>query len=105
MQSTKRFGIVLFVVVAAVPVCAWAEVQRASKISAPVYYEDLMLVITTDDGAAAIQFTDVLDIKDEKEICSGVGYRYRFLHKDHAKELDGSWPCLRDPRRQDQSVR
>jgi hypothetical protein len=52
-----------------------------AKISAPVVYEDLMLIVSTSDGVAAIAFG--------KEIEQGVTYRYRLLLKGAEKERSG----------------
>ena len=51
-----------------------------APISAPIVYENLMLVLSNEDGAAAIAFTT--------EIEYGVKYRYRYLPK-HGKEETG----------------
>src|SRR5262249_47465014 len=52
-----------------------------AKISAPVVYEDLMLIVSTRDGVAAFTFG--------KEIEEGVTYRYRLLLKGAEKERSG----------------
>jgi hypothetical protein len=51
------------------------------KVSAPVVYEGLMLVVTTKDGVAAFAFG--------KEVPRGVGYRWRFLPAGGGKEQSG----------------
>ena len=63
--------------------------ERLYSISAPVVYKDLLLVVTSEHGVAAIEFTELIDIQNEEEVLQGIGYRFRFLHKDHAKELSG----------------
>ena len=50
-------------------------------ISAPVAYEDLMLVLSTKDGIAAVAFG--------KEVEKGVTYRYRFVPQGKEKEESG----------------
>jgi tetratricopeptide (TPR) repeat protein len=52
----------------------------ASAVSAPIVYEELMLVLSNEDGAAAITFAH--------EIKRGVMYRYRYLTK-YGKEESG----------------
>jgi len=47
---------------------------RKGDISAPVGYKDLMLVITTADGACAVVFGNRIEM--------GVTYKYRFESKD-----------------------
>jgi hypothetical protein len=51
------------------------------KIAAPVVYEELMLILSTKEGNAAIAFG--------KDIEEGVTYRYRFLRKGADKESTG----------------
>jgi hypothetical protein len=51
------------------------------KLSAPVVYEDLMLILSTRDGVAAVVFVE--------DIVEGVAYRYRFLAKGTEKEQTG----------------
>jgi tetratricopeptide (TPR) repeat protein len=52
-----------------------------ATISAPVVYKELMLVLSDEEGVAAIAFTS--------EIEYGVKYRYRYLPK-HGKEESGT---------------
>jgi hypothetical protein len=52
-----------------------------AKVSAPVVYEDLMLVVSTKDGVAAVVFG--------KEIEEGVTYRYRLLLKGAETDRSG----------------
>jgi hypothetical protein len=52
-----------------------------AKVSAPVVYQDLMLIVSTRDGVAAVAFG--------KEIEEGVTYRYRLLLKGAEKERSG----------------
>jgi hypothetical protein len=61
------------------------EVEPAPReIPAPVAYKDLMLVLVTKDGAAAVIFND--PAADGSE----VGYSYRFQSRDGKTKLDGS---------------
>jgi hypothetical protein len=53
----------------------------AEKQSAPVVYEDLMLILSTRDGVAAVVFG--------KDLEEGVTYRYRYLPKGTEKEQSG----------------
>src|SRR5438045_3768355 len=52
-----------------------------TPISAPVLYKDLMLIIATKEGIAAVVFGD--------EVEKGVNYRFRFLPADSDKEQAG----------------
>jgi hypothetical protein len=54
------------------------------EISAPVAYKDLMLVLVTKDGAAAVVFND--PAADGSE----VGYRYRYESRDGKTKLEGA---------------
>lgn len=51
------------------------------RISAPIFYKDLMLILASKEGVVAIIFT--------KEIHHGVHYQYRFLEKASKKEIFG----------------
>jgi hypothetical protein len=56
-------------------------VTPPDRISAPVFYDGQMLVLTTDDGVAAVAFG--------KEIDQGVRYRFRYLPANGGKEESG----------------
>jgi hypothetical protein len=59
---------------------AWAEPAAApQKMSAPVVYKDLMLIISTKEGVAVVVFGE--------EVENGVTYRYRFLPSEAGKEV------------------
>ena len=53
-------------------------------ISAPVHYEDTILIVTTKQGVAAIQFTEPIDSEGR----TGMEYRYRF-REEGKEELTG----------------
>jgi len=62
---------------------AAAESARTEgDISAPASYKDLMLVLTTAEGAAAVIFT----VERER----GVSYRFRYQSKDGTKHATGA---------------
>jgi hypothetical protein len=82
------FGFVLLTALAAVRGFA---ADTPEKISAPVVYKNLMLILTTNDGVAAIAFG--------KEIDEGVTYRYRFLPKNGEKETSGEGKVFEKYRR------
>jgi hypothetical protein len=63
----------------AVFLCAQA---RADDISAPLAYKDLMLIVTSSDGGAAIVFTENAE--------DGVGYRFRYESRDGKTKRDGT---------------
>jgi hypothetical protein len=63
----------------------------AEKISAPVVYEDLMLVLSTSQGVAAVAFG--------KEVEEGVTYRYRFLPAGTGAEETGQGKVVEKYRR------
>lgn len=65
--------------VAPVPAGAGAP---AADVSAPVYYEHLMPVFVTKEGAAAVVFHDPDD--------DGVGYKFRYESADGAKKFSGA---------------
>jgi hypothetical protein len=79
---TNALGLVLSALLlpAQAPAPAPAPAAR-EKVSAPVVYEGLMLVVTTKDGVAAFAFG--------KEVPRGVGYRWRFLPAGGGKEQSG----------------
>jgi len=56
--------------------------RRDGDISAPVVYEDLMLVLANGDGAAAVVFTNPTE--------RGVSYRFRYESRDGMKNTSGA---------------
>src|SRR5262245_56811315 len=56
--------------------------RRDGDISAPVVYEDLMLVLASGDGAAAVVFTNPTE--------RGVSYRFRYESRDGMKNTSGA---------------
>src|SRR5262245_12348708 len=56
--------------------------RRDGDISAPVVYEDLMLVLASGDGAAAVVFTNPTE--------RGVSYRFRYESRDGMKNTTGA---------------
>lgn len=98
LQISLRSLLILMLVAACV--CFWAR-QRTDRwpvmpgsvletggLSAPLVYEDLMLVVTDAHGAAAVVFAD--EIENERFKVKGVGYRYRYESKDGKTILSGS---------------
>lgn len=64
--------------------------RRPPKVTAPVVYKDLMLVLVTKDGAAAVAFTEVFDEETsdtEKRYC--VKYRFRYESRDGKTHKSG----------------
>lgn len=55
-------------------------------ISAPVRYQETMLIAVTSDGVAAIVF----DVKDAKLVNKSARYRYRYLKDATSKEVSGT---------------
>jgi hypothetical protein len=53
----------------------------AEKLSAPVVYADVLLILSSEDGVAAVLF--------DKDLEQGVSYRYRFLPKGTDPEQTG----------------
>jgi hypothetical protein len=51
------------------------------RLSAPVVYENLMLVVTGKEGVAAIDFL--------RPVPEGIRYRWRYLPNDGAEEVQG----------------
>ncbi|MBL9162077.1 MAG: hypothetical protein JNL18_04965 [Planctomycetaceae bacterium] len=51
-------------------------------ISAPVHYEDSILIVTTKQGVAAIQFTKPID----NEGRTGLEYQYRFFEEGKTEQ-------------------
>ena len=76
---------------AALPAVRGFAADTPEKISAPVVYQNLMLILTTNDGVAAVAFG--------KEIDEGVTYRYRFLPKGAEKEESGEGKVFEKYRR------
>ena len=60
-----------------------------SELSAPVVYQDLMLILTTPKGAAAVVFTDTFEEEIDGETHYGVGYRFRYESADGKEKLSG----------------
>ena len=58
------------------------NVDTADRVTAPVVYEDLVLVLASDEGVAAIVFTDKL-----KE---GRAYKFRYESKDGKTKKAGT---------------
>jgi len=56
--------------------------SEPGRVTAPVVYEDLLLVLASADGVAAVVFTD----KVEK----GIRYRYRYESKDRRTQQTGN---------------
>ena len=88
--SAKRCCFTALLVATACSSIFAQEKKPAPRISAPVYYEDMMLVVVTETGVAAIKFTDRVEFQNEKGNCDGIKYRYRFLLKERPKELTGT---------------
>lgn len=82
-----RLGILL--VGFSLPLVMRAEPKNRERISAPVYYEDLMLVVTTDDGVAAIDFLSEINTRKKDKTHLGIEYRFRFLPRGKPDELTG----------------
>jgi hypothetical protein len=49
--------------------------RAANHVAAPVHYEDTILIVSTKQGVAALQFTKPIDSDGR----TGLEYRYRFL--------------------------
>lgn len=65
--------------------------DNSGRISAPVVYRDLMLIVVTNEGVAAIVF----DEKDPKTSRSGSArYRFRFLKNAESAEVTGTGMVL-----------
>lgn len=58
-------------------------------VTAPVMYKDMMLILVTSDGAAAIVFTDVTEAPDGKSV-NRVVYRFRYESRDGKTKTSGS---------------
>jgi hypothetical protein len=58
------------------------QAENVRRISAPIVYEDLMLVLGNAEGAAAVIFTE--------RIGRGKGYRFRYESKDGKKSFSGT---------------
>jgi hypothetical protein len=69
----KLATLVSLALVAAV-VHAGGTGRKEGDISAPVVYKELMLVLSNDDGAAAVVFTEAID--------RGIKYKFRYESKD-----------------------
>src|SRR5262245_17288526 len=73
---------------AAVPVGRAAPLPRGTApepdVAAPVLYQDLMLVLVTKDGAAAVIFDGANERGDQ------VGYSFRYESADGKKKLSGT---------------
>jgi hypothetical protein len=63
-------------------ISAITDVDTADRVTAPVVYRDLMLVLASDQGVAAIVFTDKL-----KE---GRAYKFRYESKDGKTKKTGT---------------
>lgn len=59
--------------------------ELLEQVSAPVIYEDLMLIISDADGVAAVVFTDRFD----ENLKAGVNFRYRYESNDGETKLEG----------------
>src|SRR5262245_30645620 len=57
------------------------EAVQQRELSAPVVYKNLMLIIQTKDGVAAVDFLDAIE--------RGVTYRFRFLPDRGSMEVRG----------------
>ena len=55
---------------------------RNERVAAPVVYHDLVLIVSTKAGVAAIDF--------DKAIENGITYRYRFCPTDTVEEQNGT---------------
>ena len=63
-----------------------ASNDNSGPISAPVQYRDMMLIVVTDDGVAAVVFQE----KDPKLINKSARYRFRFLKDAESEEITGA---------------
>lgn len=63
--------------------------KKSGPVSAPIHYQDLMLVISTKDHVLAIVFEDEIDSRsaDGSVIEKGVKYRSRSWSRKHTKEV------------------
>ena len=62
--------------------------QEEEPVAAPVVYKDLVVVISTSDGVAAVAFDE--EIRDAANKQFGVNYRYRCQPKGDKKEESGT---------------
>lgn len=62
------------------------RVAPVQDVSAPVVYTDLMLVLVTKEGAAAVVFSDPLE--------NGVSYKFRYESADGKTKLSGEGKVL-----------
>ena len=66
--------------------------MEPNHIAAPVHYEDTILVVTTKQGVAAIQFTKPIDSDGR----TGLEYQYRFLEEGKEEETGKGDVFVRD---------
>ncbi len=78
----KSFGLAVALCVGHGLISAAETGRKNGDISAPLSYKDLMLVVTTGDGAAAVVFTE--------EAERGVGYRFRYQSRDGKIQTPGA---------------
>ncbi len=64
--------------------------DNSGLIGASFSYRDTMLIVTTDDGVAAIVFQE----KDPKLSMTSVKYRFRFLKNAESEEIMGAGTVL-----------
>ena len=67
----------------------WRQLPK-DRMDALVYYEDTMLILTTQQGAAAVVFEKPFEEADRRGIC----YRYRFQPAGGGKEQTGNGELL-----------
>jgi hypothetical protein len=68
------------------PITGVKEVDTEDRVAAPVYYKDQMLVLATDQGVAAVVFTD----KVKEGAKEGRKYKFRYESKDGKTKESGT---------------
>jgi len=89
MSSGTRMAVVAVFLLATCGASGQVKLESAppkgselGRVSAPLVYEKLMLVLATADGVTAIVFTDKVE--------NGVGYKFRYESADGKKRETGT---------------
>jgi hypothetical protein len=73
----------------ALSVAANQNDREAERMSAPVVYKDLMLILSDQEGTAIVIFKDAWNKDDKDSYNSGVHYEFRYLAHGAKAERQG----------------
>jgi hypothetical protein len=77
--------------------------KETERISAPIYYQDMMLIVSDADGVAVVIFKDEWHENAKYSTNCGVHYQFRYLGRDAKAEVKGEG-LVREKHRSEQTA-